>query len=47
MPVSSYKIKDYVLDLQKMGMLTFTLNEVRERFHFPSPTLTIRGVERV
>jgi len=32
MPVASYKIKDYVLDLQKRGILTFPLSEVRERF---------------
>lgn len=30
--MSSYKIKDYVLDLQKRGILTFSLGEVRERF---------------
>jgi len=34
MSLSPYKIKDYVLDLQKRGILTFTLDEVRE--HFPS-----------
>jgi len=32
MSVSSYKIKDYVLDLQKRGILTFSLGEARKRF---------------
>jgi len=32
MPVASYKIKDYILDLQKRGILTFPLSKVREQF---------------
>jgi predicted transcriptional regulator of viral defense system len=32
MPESSYKVKDFTQDLQKRGILTFSLNDIRERF---------------
>ena len=47
MPVSSYKIKDYVLDLQKRGILTFTLNEVRERFQSFSEVAIKSALRRI
>jgi hypothetical protein len=47
MSVSAYKIKDYVYDLQKRGILTFTLREIRENFLSFSDTAIKSALRRI
>jgi hypothetical protein len=47
MSVSAYKIKDYVYDLQKRGISTFTLSEIRENFQSFSDTAIKSALRRI